>query len=92
MVRNWPIAEIACLVIVAHMKPEAVCDRDTFIRYLNNMRMELANTILPDEWVSPKLAGFLEAMEAWVTDDGQSPPDNPWQFAAILLCAAKSYE
>ena len=74
------------------MEPELVRDRDTFVGYLQQMRLSLGNPLSADEWENPTLGPFLEAMEAWVKDWPKPLPDNPWQLAATLLAAAKFYE
>ena len=74
------------------MQIEDVHDKRTFIAFIGKLRAELADPVRFDEWENATLESFLEAMEAWATDASKPPGNNPWQHAAILLAAGKSYE
>lgn len=46
-----------------------------------------------NEWENPTLERYLEAMEAWIRDAGQSRLKDPgWRTYAHILYAAKLYE
>ncbi|KAA0699289.1 hypothetical protein DTW90_07695 [Neorhizobium sp. P12A] len=74
------------------MNPSLVCDRDTFIEFLRQLRMDLNDSGATGQWENADLACFLEAIQAWVIDWQQPLPGNPWEHAATLLAAAKIYE
>lgn len=67
-----------------------------------NSKQELADfvaalrhdlTTQRDQWENPTLDRFLEAMEAWIRDAGQSQLKAPaWRTFADILYAAKIYE
>lgn len=74
------------------MNPDLVRDRDSFLMFLRQLRADLHDAGKSSDWGNPDLASFLEAMEAWAGDWPQPFPDNPWQYAATLLAAARIYE
>ena len=74
------------------MEPSKVCDRDTFIEFLQQFRSELSDPLLSENWENTDLMSFLEAMQAWTEDWHESFPDNPWEHAATMLHVASTYE
>lgn len=71
---------------------ELVHDKHAFITFLGQLRAELADPAGVGGWENATLQDFLEAMQAWATDTLENPSDNPWQLAATLIAAGKSYE
>jgi hypothetical protein len=77
---------------------EDIATRAEFLSFLADLRSDLIER--PAEWENPDLAGFLEAMEAWIRDldghyanVGRPVPAQPsWQMLADILNAARVYE
>ena len=75
------------------MEHDEVHDRDSFLRYVAQLRAELDDPVRAKDWENQDLSSFFEAMEAWVTDcKDRTPNANPWRHAADLLTAAIVYE
>lgn len=75
-----------------------ITDRDSFLVFLNALRMDLEST--PGSWENRTLPMFLDAMESWISDMdgyyknlGRDTPNPPtWQMFGDILMAAKIYE
>jgi hypothetical protein len=78
--------------------PDHVCSREdlaSFVRALHRSQAEEG-----ERWQNQDLAGFLEALAAWIDDaDGwysnaghELPTDGDWSFFARALRAATVYE
>ncbi|MGW6389684.1 DUF7660 family protein [Streptomyces sp. NPDC055103] len=78
--------------------PDHVDSREDLASFVRSLRRGCADD--GDSWGNADLAGFLEALAAWVDDaDGwyrnaghELPVDGDWRFFARALQAATTYE
>ncbi len=72
------------------MEFDEVQTQADFVEFVSTLRTQLATG---DEiWENSDLPGFLEAMQAWVSDSGFAVISNPWRHVADVMAAARVYE
>ena len=74
------------------MEHDQVHDQITFADYVRQLRAELNDSALAENWENLTLVDFFAAMEAWARDWKEPAHSNPWRHTADVLTAATIYE
>lgn len=80
------------------INPDTIQNREDLVKFLKELSQNYAEN--PKSWENNDLRSFLSGLAGWVEDmdgyylnHGQTVPDAPsWKTFAEMLTAAKSYE